>query len=138
MDLSQLEIFFNKNANIMAVLETNILYCCDLDICSCCAITFNFCHNCWTHVNRGKERKFSISNKILQLYCQHYYGPLEGLTSDEKVVISRADPVIIILKLKPNNSFNPKSYKSVCRLLSSFVLKSRAIAQLIALKNNFC
>lgn len=99
----------------MTVFETNILCCYDLDICDCCARTLNFCHDYWTHISESKEPKFSISNKMLQLYCQYYSRPLEGLTSAEKVVIAKAHPVITILKLKPNNNFNPGLYRSICR-----------------------
>lgn len=38
---------------------------------------------------------------------------LDGFTTTEKVVIARAHPVVTILKLKPNNKFNPGSYKDV-------------------------
>ncbi len=38
---------------------------------------------------------------------------LEGLPSVENAVISQVYPVITILKLKPNNSFNPESYRGV-------------------------
>lgn len=38
---------------------------------------------------------------------------LDSFTTTEKVVIARAHPVVTILKLKPNNKFNPGSYKDV-------------------------
>lgn len=48
VNLSQLEIFFDNDAVIMAAFKINILYCCNLDICGCCAGTLNFYYNCWT------------------------------------------------------------------------------------------
>ncbi len=38
---------------------------------------------------------------------------LEGLTSAEEAVIARVHLVITILKLRPNNTFNPGSYKGI-------------------------
>ncbi len=38
---------------------------------------------------------------------------LEGLTSAEEAVIAQAHPVITILKLRPNNTFNPRSYRGI-------------------------
>ena len=49
-----------------------------------------------------------------QFYCQHYSALVENLTSAEKAVITRIYPVITILKLKLNSSFNLGSYKDVC------------------------
>ncbi len=48
-----------------------------------------------------------------QLCCQHYLSMLEGLTSAEEAVIAQAYPVITILKLRPNNTFNPGSYRGI-------------------------
>lgn len=55
-----------------------------------------------------------------QLYCQHYFGLLKGLIFAEKAVIARIYPIIAILKLQSNNSFNFKSYKSVSRYFVFF------------------
>ena len=49
-----------------------------------------------------------------QLYCQYYPSFLEDLTSIEEAVIAKAHPVVTILKLRPNNSFNPGIYRDVC------------------------
>ena len=98
----------------MAAFKTNILCRCDLNICVCCARILNFCHDYWTHVSKSKEPKFSVSNMMPQLCCQYYPRLLEDFTSTEKAVIARAHPVIKILKLRPNNSFNLGSYRSVC------------------------
>ena len=65
-----------------------------------------------------------------QLSCQYYLGPLKGFTSAEKAVIARVHTVITILKLKPNNSFNPGSYRGVCR---HFVLLSQNLGPLLSL-----
>lgn len=46
VDPSQLKIFPDNDAVIIAAFETNILRHYDLDICGCCAGTLNFCHNC--------------------------------------------------------------------------------------------
>lgn len=51
---------------------------------------------------------------MTQLYCLQYFGPLEDFISAEKAIIARIDFVIIILKLKFNNNFNHKLFKSIC------------------------
>ncbi len=50
-----------------------------------------------------------------KLCCQYYLAPLEDLTFAEEVVTARAHPVVTILKLRPNNSFNLGTYRGVCR-----------------------
>lgn len=50
-----------------------------------------------------------------QLCCEHYPCILEGLTSAEETIIAQAHPVITILKLSSNNSFNLAWYRYVCR-----------------------
>ncbi len=112
--LLELESIPDNNAVLMATFETHIFHCYDLDICGCCSGSFNFCHDCWTYISKSREPKFSISNKISQLCCQYYPVLLEDLTSAEEAVIARAYLVITILKLRPNNSFNPRTYKGVC------------------------
>lgn len=99
----------------MANFETNILYCCNFDICGYYTRTLNFYHNCWTYINRDNKPKFSIFNKIPQLYCQYYPGLLENLTFAKKAVIARTYTIITILKLKTNNSFNLGLYKDICK-----------------------
>ncbi len=47
--------------------------------------------------------------------CQYYPVLLEHLTSAEEAVIARAHLVVTILKLKPNNNFNPGTYRGICR-----------------------
>ena len=97
----------------MAAFETYILHCCDLDVCSYCSGFFNFCYDCWTCVSGDRKPKFGISNKMPKLYYQYYLASLEDFTSAEEVVIVRTHPVVTILKLKPNNSFNPGTYRGV-------------------------
>ncbi len=96
----------------MATFETNILHRCDLDICSC-SENFNFCYDCGNQISGGSKSKFSISNMMPQLCCQHYPSMLEGLMSTKKAVIARAHPVITILKLRLNNSFNPGLHRGI-------------------------
>lgn len=38
---------------------------------------------------------------------------LENLSIAEKVVVARAHLIVTILKLKPNNKFNPRFYKRI-------------------------
>lgn len=66
-------------------------------------------------MNGGGEPKFGISNMISQLCCQYYLALLEHLISVEKAVITRTHLVVTVLKLRPNNSFNPETYRGVCR-----------------------
>ncbi len=115
VNLLELKSIPDNDVVWMAAFETYILHRCDLDVCGCCSRSIDFCHNCWTCVSRGGEPKFDISNKIPKLCCQYYPAPLEDLTSAEKAVIARTHPVVIILKLRPNNSFNPRTYRGVCR-----------------------
>ena len=115
INLFQLEILSNNNAIVLVTFETNIICRFSFDICGCCSGIFNFCHEYWTHISKSKKPKFGISNKMPQLCCQYYPGPLEGLTSANEAIIARAHSVILILKLMPNNSFNLGSYKGVCR-----------------------
>ncbi len=49
-----------------------------------------------------------------KLYCQYFPPLLEDLISAEEAIIARAHPVVIILKLRPNDSFNPGTYRAVC------------------------
>ncbi len=114
----------------MTVFEIYILHCCDLDVYGCCSGSFNFCHDCWTCVSRGKEPKFGISNKMPKLCCQYYSTLLEDLTSTEEAVIARAHSVVTILKLRPNNSFNPQIYRGVHR---HFVLLPQNLRPLLTL-----
>ncbi len=113
VDLVELNLIPDNEPILMAVFETNILYHCDLDICSC-SETFNFCHDCWNQISGGSEPKFGISNKMPQLCYQHYPSMLEDLTSAEEAVIARAHLVITILKLRSNNTFNLRSYRGIC------------------------
>ncbi len=112
VDPVEFNLFPDNEPILMAALEMNILHYCDLDICSC-SETFNFCHDCWNQISGGSKPKFGISNKMPQLYCQHYPSMLEGLKSAEEAVIAQAHPVITILKLRPNNTFNPGSYRGI-------------------------
>lgn len=112
VDLAELNLISDNELILMLAFESNILYHCDLDIYGCSKI-FNFCHDCWNQISGGSEQKFGISNKILQLCCKNYRSMLNSLTSIEKVVIAQAYPVITIIKLRPNNTFNSRSYRGV-------------------------
>ena len=114
VDPSKLKNIPDNNAVLIATFETYILYYYNLDVCGYCFRSFNFCHDCWTCVSGGRESKFGISNKMPQLCCQYYPIPLEDLTFAEEVVIARAHLIVIILKLRPNNSFNLGTYRGVC------------------------
>ena len=92
----------------MTAFEIYILYYYNLDICSYCSGSLSFCHDYWIGVNKDKKPKFCIFNKMLKLYYQYYFVPLQNLTSAKEAVITRAHPIVTILKLRSNNSFNPK------------------------------
>lgn len=113
VDPAQLKHISDNDPIVMAAFDTDILHCHDLDHCGRLSNSFKFCHDCWNHVSKGEPPKFGVSNKMPQLYCQHYPKPLEDLTSAEEAVIARAHPVVTILKLRPNNSFNPGAYTGV-------------------------
>lgn len=117
----------------MGVFEINILYCCDLDIYSY-SENFNICHSCWNKISRSSKPKFGMTNKIPQLYCQHYPCMLEGLTFTEKVIIVLAHLVISILILRPNNNFNLKSYRSVCKHSMLLPQNSKLLFDLLSWK----
>lgn len=66
---SQLKSIPNNDTVLMTIFDTNILHCYNFDICSYCSRFFNFCHNYWVCISKGREPKFDISNKMPQLYC---------------------------------------------------------------------
>ncbi len=113
VDPLKLKSIPDNDAVLMAAFETHILHCCDFDVCGFCSGSFNFCHDCWTYVSEGRELKFGISNKMPKLCYQYYPASLEDLTSNEEAVIARANLVVTILKLKLNDSFNPRTYRGV-------------------------
>ncbi len=115
VDPLELKSIPDNDAVLMAVFETHIFHYCNLDVCGCCSGSFNFCHNCWTYVSGSREPKFGISNKMSKLCCQYYPTLLEDLTSTKKAVIAKGYPVVTILKLKPNNNFNPGIYRGIHR-----------------------
>ncbi len=114
VDPLELENIPDNDEVLMAAFKTHIVYHYDLDVCGCCSGSFNFCHNCWTCVSRGREPKFNICNKMPKLYCQYYPALLEDLTFAEEAVIARAHPVVTILILRPKNSFNKGIDGGVC------------------------
>ncbi len=63
VDPIELNLVSDNEPILMAVFETNILYWCNLDICSCSEI-FNFYHDCWNQISGSNKLKFSIFNKI--------------------------------------------------------------------------
>lgn len=50
---------------------------------------------------------------MLQLYCQTYYLALKNPNIAKEPVIIRVYFVITILKLRPNNRLNSRSYKKI-------------------------
>ena len=130
VDFWELESIPDNNSVLIAVLETYILHCCDLDLCDCYSGSFNFCHNFLTCISGGRKHTFCISNKMSQLCCQYYLARLNDLRSTEKAVIARAHLVITTLKLWPNNNFNLGSYKGI---RGHFVFMSQNLGRLLAL-----
>lgn len=113
--LAQLNHISKKNFIIMIAFDTDNLYHHNLDCCGHDYELFDFCYKYYNYVREGNLPKFGISNKIPQLCCQHYPSQLDGLTTAEEAVIVKAHPVITILKLRPNNKFNPKLYQGIKR-----------------------
>lgn len=109
----QLEHKFENDPILLAAFDTNIIYLHNLDRCGHDSEFFDFCQECWRYIRDGELPKYGISNKMSRLYCQHYPPQLHGLTTAEEVVIARAHPVVTILKLRPNEKFNPGSYGGV-------------------------
>ena len=110
VDALQLESISDNDAVLIAAFKTNIFQRCDLDVYGCCFRSLNFCHDCWTCINRSREPKFGIFNRMSQLCCQYYPALLEDLISAEEAVIAKRHSIVMILKLRPNNSFNLRSY----------------------------
>ena len=50
---------------------------------------------------------------MLQLCCQNYLLALENVSITEETILVRVYLVVTILKLKPNNRFNPESYRGI-------------------------
>ncbi len=115
VDRLELKNIPHNDVVLMAAFETHIFHYCNLDVCGCCSGSLNFCHNCWTCISGDRKPKFGISNKMPKLCCQYYSVLLEDLKSAEKAVIVRAYLVVTIMKLKPNDSFNPGTYRGVRR-----------------------
>lgn len=65
VDFLQLKSISNSDAVLIFTFETNILYCCNLDVYICCSGFSNFCYNYWTWVSRGKKPKLGIFNRML-------------------------------------------------------------------------
>jgi hypothetical protein len=52
-------------------------------------------------------------NSVNVTMCQHYPKTLEDLTLVEEYAIARSDPIVTILKLKPNGLRNPTAYNGI-------------------------
>ena len=65
-----------------------------------------------------------------QLCCHDYSDPLQGLTSAEEAIIARAHSILSISNLRPNTSFNPRSYSGDRR---DFVLLPQNLGPLLNL-----
>ena len=113
IDPTKLNLISDNNVVLMTTFETHILYQFDFDIYNCCFESCNFSHDYWNLVGMGKKPIFEIFNKILQLCCKLYPSMLKGFTFAEEVVIARVYLVIIILKLRLNNVFNPGAYRGI-------------------------
>ena len=74
---------------------------------------YTFCKKCWKCISKRKLPKYSIFNGMSQLCCQNYPLTLENFSITKKVVIAKAHLIITILKLKPNNRFNPRFYRGI-------------------------
>lgn len=64
-------------------------------------------------VSKNKSPKFSIFNKMLQIYYQYYSKPLNNFIFIEEIIIAKIYLFITIFKLKLNNNFNLRSYRSI-------------------------
>lgn len=71
------------------------------------------------------------------MYCQYYSGPLESFTSAKKAVIVKIYLVITILKLKPYNNFNLRSYRGICNNFIFLPQNPWSLLNLLPLKTTF-
>lgn len=72
-----------------------------------------------------------------QLCYQHHPGLLKSLTYTKQFVIARTHLVITILKLKPNNNLNFRSYKGVCRHYMLLPQNLETLLNLFSLETTF-
>lgn len=102
-----MKIIFINNLIITTASATGIFYLDKFDSCGYQLQLYTFCKKCWKNISEMKLSKYNISNWLPQLCFQNYPLGLENLSIAEKVIIVRAYPVVTILKLRPNNRFNP-------------------------------
>lgn len=110
---SELKIIPKDNPMVATASATGYLSLDQFDSCECLSQSYTFCKECWKRITEGKLPKYSISNGMSQLCCQNYPLALENLSIAEEAVIARAHPVVTILKLRPNNRFNPGAYRGI-------------------------
>ena len=110
---SELKIIPKDNPVVATASATGCLSLDQFDSCGCLSQSYTFCKECWKRITEGKPPKYSISNGMPQLCCQNYPSALENLSIAEEAVIARAHPVVTILKLRPNNRFNPGAYRGI-------------------------
>ena len=110
---AQLKHISEINPIIMAVFDTAILPHHNLHCYGYDSESFDFCCVCWNRIKKAQLPKFGIFNKIRQLYCQYYPLQSNGFITAKEVVIVKAYLIITILKLRPNNKFNPRSYWAI-------------------------
>lgn len=75
------------------------------------------------------KAKIKFCDKVIWL-CYYNLLLLDSFLFIKEVIITKVYPIVIILKLRPNNSFNPKSYRGVRR---HFILLSQNLDLLLNL-----
>lgn len=109
----KLKIIPTDNSMIATVSATTIFYLNQFDSCRYQPQLYIFCKKCWKNISEKKSPKYRIFHKLPQLCSQNYFLALENLSIAQKIIIARAHLIITILKLRPNNKFNPGSYRKI-------------------------
>ena len=81
-----------------------------LDSCALLENDYQFCRPCFKAIERRCPPKYSALNAVNVSFCQDYPHVLQDLTLTEERLIARSHPVASILKLRPNNTYNPAAY----------------------------
>ena len=110
---SELKIIPKDKPVVATASATGFLSLDKFDSYGCSSQSYIFFKECWKCITEEKPPKYSISNGMPQLCCQNYPSALENLSIAEEAVIARAHPVVTILKLRPNNRFNPGAYRGI-------------------------
>ncbi len=101
------DLIFQKGISFNAFSEEG------LDICGQNGNHFYFCQSCVNDIQKSKPPRFGYINGINTYTCHSYPESLKDLTLVEEAVITRAHPIISIIKLRPSGASVSASYSRI-------------------------